>query len=261
MAPSGLWNLHLKLVSHGFLANRASFTHRTQTCEEWVWLALEQGRFEFHIGRGETASTGFCGAGEWVLCHPGEPLRRTMLDPCSFHFALFESDCLELEGLCGLNSPRDLARQRANFAALRVAPDNPHTAGWKAHLIRDSLLTVAWERETTPSPGTLDPAMERVRDWLEAHLNHKISYAALAAEHRLTPSAFSKRFCAAIGASPQAFTVGKRLELARRLLMETDLTLDAIATQCGYGNGFHLSRAWSQAYGLPPARFRRTHRP
>jgi transcriptional regulator GlxA family with amidase domain len=48
-----------------------------------------------------------------------------------------------------------------------------------------------------------------------------------------------------------------RLGCAAVELQRTNLTIDSIAQHCGFGNGYHLSRRFAAAYGMPPGRFRR----
>ena len=48
--------------------------------------------------------------------------------------------------------------------------------------------------------------------------------------------------------------------LSARLLRETDLSLDTIATRVGYGSAFAFSKAFSRAWGAPPDRYRRAER-
>ena len=48
-----------------------------------------------------------------------------------------------------------------------------------------------------------------------------------------------------------------RLAQARRQLAASDATLDEIAARLGFSSAFHLSAAFKQAYGEPPALWRR----
>ena len=48
-----------------------------------------------------------------------------------------------------------------------------------------------------------------------------------------------------------------RLRHARRLLRESDITLDELAERTGFGTASHLSAVFSRHMGLPPARYRK----
>jgi transcriptional regulator GlxA family with amidase domain len=55
----------------------------------------------------------------------------------------------------------------------------------------------------------------------------------------------------------------RRLERCRRDLLDlaqADRPVAGIATRWGFSSAAHFSRVFREAYGLPPAEFRRTHR-
>lgn len=256
------WTGHLELYTHVFRCDLDAFDYDVETYTHWVWLALEKGRFTFRLGRGKNAVAGEAAAGDWVLCPPGEPLRRRMLARCSFHYIAFAPCGTELFGLRGPGTLRDTARLNANLAALRAAHADPEADFWKAHLLLDTLRRAARESEAGHGSAVKmdDALMHHIRASLETNSAGKISFAALGAASGLTPSALSKRFRAAFGQSPQEFLLGHRLAQARRLLLETDLTLDAIAHCCGLSTGFYLTRQWTAHVGIAPSHFRRMHR-
>lgn len=257
---SSIWDLQLHLISHSFHPARDAFTFSVETYAQWVWLALEEGRFGFGLGQNPSAQEAECFGGAWVLCPPGEPLRRQIRQTASYHFMRFEieGDDSALRALRGLGSLRDGQRTRANFAALRAA-SGARSGEWKAHLLLD-FLRAAWHEKSQTIPKTRDREMEKVRAILETQFAQKISLEILARQSRLSPPAFSRRFRAALGVSPQEFLMQTRLHHAQNLLLQTNFTLDNIAAQCGLANGFYLSRLWTKRFGIAPARFRRLHR-
>lgn len=257
---SVLWDGGLQLVAHSFHEKRTAFTYPVETYSEWAWLALESGSFSFSLGRGKGAVTGECPAGAWVLCPPGVPLYRRARSEMNYHFARFLPVGGAVEGLVGgVRTLRNLARLRDNFAALREAQYGPQAASWKAHLLLDTLRTAEWEGSGDAARLPVDVPMDRVRLWMEENLGQKISLESLAQEMRLTPPAFSRRFRAAVGQSPQEFLLQKRLDSARHLLLSTDLNIEVIAGRCGFSNGFYFSRLWTKRFEMAPSRFRRLH--
>ncbi|MCC5830221.1 MAG: DNA-binding transcriptional regulator [Phycisphaeraceae bacterium] len=64
------------------------------------------------------------------------------------------------------------------------------------------------------------------------------------------------RFRRQLGRTPHAEIIRVRLNTARRLLAETDLSVDAIAQRCGFGYAQNLSKAMRQADGQSPAAWR-----
>ncbi len=77
---------------------------------------------------------------------------------------------------------------------------------------------------------------------------------------RLSRRSLELRFRRVVGRSIHEEIQRVRLERARRLIAETDLPIGRVADQCGFGSGGHLTRAFAQAFQLPPSRYRAQHR-
>jgi transcriptional regulator GlxA family with amidase domain len=60
--------------------------------------------------------------------------------------------------------------------------------------------------------------------------------------------------------SPAKFVEKLRIEMARKLLEETDLTLDAIAEKCGLGGMISMRRTFLRHLMVSPASYRRAFR-
>lgn len=93
-----------------------------------------------------------------------------------------------------------------------------------------------------------------------AHLDGRIGLEALATECRLSRSHFARAFKISTGLSPLRWMSAQRIERAKNLLLNTDLSLDQIAGACGFADASHLARSFLQATGLPPGAWRRLRR-
>jgi len=82
------------------------------------------------------------------------------------------------------------------------------------------------------------------------------SVAALARHAGLSPSRFSARFAAAAGTSAMAYVAGWRMNVASRLLVDTDRPVAAIASEIGYESLPAFSRAFKRKLGMSPAAYR-----
>ncbi|NJL31671.1 MAG: helix-turn-helix transcriptional regulator [Phycisphaerales bacterium] len=65
-----------------------------------------------------------------------------------------------------------------------------------------------------------------------------------------------RRFVTAIGRTLAEEIRRLRMEHARRLLLESDLTVSQIAPRCGYDYAEHFIAAFHRMMGEPPQRFR-----
>ncbi|MDF2721147.1 MAG: hypothetical protein K0Q59_822 [Paenibacillus sp.] len=59
--------------------------------------------------------------------------------------------------------------------------------------------------------------------------------------------------------TPSKYLTSLRLEKAKKLLAETNWTLDQISGSCGYQNGFYLSRVFKANCLVTPNQYRKEH--
>ncbi|MGG6311467.1 helix-turn-helix domain-containing protein [Paenibacillus macerans] len=133
------------------------------------------------------------------------------------------------------------------------------------HMIEDLWRLFEFERsiaeeEAQLEGGSPDPNMQTARQWLLEHAYAPMAMRELADALDITPVQLTRRFRAAYRITPSEFVTRLRLERACRLLEETTHPLEYIAQQCGYENGFYLSRVFTAKLGLPPSEHRKLHR-
>ena len=106
-------------------------------------------------------------------------------------------------------------------------------------------------------PGALSRIQwERVRDYCCTHLDKKITLDELAGLCALGRFQFIKQFRRAIGMTPHAWLLRLRLERACALLSQSSQAIAAVAQEVGFYDQSHFNRAFRQAYGVAPSRFR-----
>jgi AraC family transcriptional regulator len=97
----------------------------------------------------------------------------------------------------------------------------------------------------------------RVRAYIDSNLHHTIHIRDLSAVARRSPAHFSRKFKLAVGASPHAYVVRRRLEGACHLMITSTASLSEIALSVGFSDQAHLCRLFRQAFGQSPAHWRR----
>lgn len=80
--------------------------------------------------------------------------------------------------------------------------------------------------------------------------------ASLAGEVGTSRATFARRFRELLGQPPMAYLAEWRLCRAADLLEHSDATVDAIARQVGYANGYALSVAFARRCGTRPSQYR-----
>jgi AraC-like DNA-binding protein len=99
----------------------------------------------------------------------------------------------------------------------------------------------------------------RVRAYIDSNLHRTIHIRDLSAVARRSPAHFSRKFKLAVGHSPHAYVVKRRLERACHLMMTNTEPLSEIALSVGFSDQAHLCRLFRQAFGQSPAHWRREH--
>ena len=101
----------------------------------------------------------------------------------------------------------------------------------------------------------------RVRAYIDSNLHRTIHIRDLSAVARRSPAHFSRKFKLAVGNSPHAYVVRRRLERACHLMMTSAEPLSEIALNVGFSDQAHLCRLFRQAFGKSPANWRRDLEP
>lgn len=120
----------------------------------------------------------------------------------------------------------------------------------------------AWAADHPPAQapwlaGVTDPAVAVALDAMHTHPETDWTVAGLARVAAVSRAGLAARFRHSVGQPPLRYLGRWRLALARDLLSDATLTLDAIAGRVGYSSGFALSAAFSREYGQSPSAYRR----
>ncbi|PJJ03322.1 AraC family transcriptional regulator with amidase-like domain [Streptomyces sp. 2333.5] len=166
------------------------------------------------------------------------------------------TDCGEVLTAAGVASGIDLCLHMvrcdhgaavANEVARRtVVP--PHREGGQAQYIQ------------RPVPEPQVSSTGAARAWALDHLDRPLSLRELAARESMSVRTFTRRFREEAGVSPLQWLTQQRIERARQLLEETELTVDRIAAEAGFGTAASLRQHLQSAVGVSPRTYRSTFR-
>ncbi|SDD65175.1 Helix-turn-helix domain-containing protein [Paenibacillus sp. UNCCL117] len=259
----------VRLVSHMYWHRKHQFALEHDTYEYWTMFVPEEGSFAFRIGE----HTGEASAGDVVLCPPKVPFHRRVAEPVSFHFIHLEpeTDPLspDMPAIAGRWTFQDKHRLASTCQLLHgrgvSAPTDRELLA--SHAVNDLWLWMLLERMPESSgqagdslPRSGDPLMDRAREFIARHACETLHLRELAGRLNMTPVQLTRRFRAAFATTPIDYVTQLRLERTCRLLEETSLSLEQIAPQCGYENGYYLSRVFSRKKGMTPSAYRKLHR-
>lgn len=117
--------------------------------------------------------------------------------------------------------------------------------GLRHHLRDRSALQAA-----LPDGGTA--AM--LRDLLDTHLSENLSLAQASVTIGASPAGLVRAFTHTFGIAPHQYVIGRRIEMARRRLLEGE-TVAMTAVGVGFHDQAHLTRHFRRHVGETPARF------
>ncbi|MFI5568419.1 GlxA family transcriptional regulator [Streptomyces sp. NPDC051740] len=142
---------------------------------------------------------------------------------------------------------RDHGAVVANEVARRtVVP--PHRDGGQAQYI---------ER---PVPDPQQASTSAARAWALGRLHEPIQLRDMAAREAMSVRTFTRRFREESGVSPGQWLTRQRVERARHLLESTDLSVDQVARDAGFGTAQSMRQHLQTALGVTPTAYRRTFR-
>lgn len=142
---------------------------------------------------------------------------------------------------------RDHGAEVANDVARRtVVP--PHRDGGQAQYIQ------------RPVPDAQQASTSAARAWALGRLHEPIQLRDMAAREAMSVRTFTRRFREEAGVSPGQWLTRQRVERARQLLESTDLSVDQVARDAGFGTAQSMRQHLQAALGVTPTAYRRTFR-
>src|ERR1700749_779777 len=121
-------------------------------------------------------------------------------------------------------------------------------------LLLNNNLNQVVTKHVAPLPHAI---LRRVKNYMEEHLQNKLSLDELAHETDYSRAHFLRMFRAATGKTPHQYLTERRIEQAKRILQEEETSLIDIAARCGFSNQSHMTRVFREQVGVPPSAFRR----
>jgi AraC-like DNA-binding protein len=115
-------------------------------------------------------------------------------------------------------------------------------------------LSASWLR------GLRDPATAAALASVHADPARAWSVQTLAEAASVSRATLARKFVALVGETPNAYLTRWRMDLAARLLRDSDDPVHAVARAVGYTSEYAFSRAFSRSRAEPPGRYRQLAR-
>ncbi|TMV08549.1 GlxA family transcriptional regulator [Ruegeria sediminis] len=115
------------------------------------------------------------------------------------------------------------------------------------------------QRLSTPTRiGVRHPKLSQVIQMMEKNIEEPISPAILAKDVGMSTRQLERLFRRYLNRSPKRYYMELRLQKARNLLMQTDMSVINVALACGFASPSHFSKCYRAHYNTTPYRERGT---
>lgn len=107
--------------------------------------------------------------------------------------------------------------------------------------------------------GVRHPKLSQVIQMMEANIEEPISPSVLARDVGMSTRQLERLFRRYLNRSPKRYYMELRLQKARNLLLQTDMSVINVALACGFASPSHFSKCYRSHYETTPYRERGTH--
>ncbi len=112
-------------------------------------------------------------------------------------------------------------------------------------------------RLSTPTRiGVRHPKLSKVIQMMEKNIEEPISPSTLASDVGMSTRQLERLFRRYLNRSPKRYYMELRLQKARNLLMQTDMSVINVALSCGFASPSHFSKCYRAQYETTPYRER-----
>ncbi|MGZ2257934.1 GlxA family transcriptional regulator [Roseobacter sp. A03A-229] len=135
-----------------------------------------------------------------------------------------------------------------------------------ANMVADQLIYASirtdqdTQRLSVPTRiGVRHPKLSKVIQMMEGNIEEPISPSILAKNVGMSTRQLERLFRRYLNRSPKRYYMELRLQKARNLLMQTDMSVINVALACGFASPSHFSKCYRSHYNTTPYRERGSH--
>ncbi|MFD9724518.1 helix-turn-helix domain-containing protein [Streptomyces sp. NPDC059072] len=257
------WRPPVNGIAEVFHARFTEHAYPAHVHDTWTLMVLDGGRVDFALDR-ERHGVGV--SDQVILLPPGVVHDGRTVTEAGFRKRNLYLDTSVLpERLTGAAVDAPLLsdpalRERVHGLHLALAERDPFEAQSRLAFVRERLLRWLTGREA-PADGEQGTGLAgRLRELLDARVVEGITLEEASAElGNVHPTHLIRSFRTAYGLPPHAYLTGRRVALARGLLL-AGMPPAAAATSAGFYDQAHLTRHFGRHVGVGPARFARSGR-
>lgn len=218
------WRPDVPGVREVLQAELSAHAYPLHVHDEWSLLLIDRGAVDYRLGRHERRA-------------PASTL--SVLPPGVAHDAPLVGD-------------PTVARLAARFHAAVAAPGDRFVAESVLRMLVIRVEAALGSRAPTSAADA--PLAVRLRELLDGRLVDPPTLAECGTALGATPEHLIRTFVRAYGIPPHRYLIGRRVEAARRLLLD-GVAPAQVAARIGFVDQAHLTRTFRRTLGTTPARF------
>lgn len=131
---------------------------------------------------------------------------------------------------------------------------SPHSARWLASLTGSDRN---WQEDR---PQSDDPLVSTAQLWLAQRYAQEFKIGELAAALSVSQATLLRHFSRSLGTTPRAYANWLRIEAAKRILRNTQITVEQVAAMIGYSDVRSFRSTFHKFASTSPAAYRRSVR-
>lgn len=182
----------------------------------------------------------------WLLCHCEECV-------CDISALLGMSSPAVSHHLRILKSSKLIVGRRQGKEVIYKSSGSEQSKLLHKMIENSMLISCISPKSTNASQEAL---IHQVHDYLVEHIDQRITIEAIAQQFAINTTTLKEQFKEVYGTSLAFHIKEHRMELAAKLLTETNLSLSEIAKAVGYDSQSKFSAAFKEIYNTLPSKYR-----
>lgn len=216
----------------------SAYTYNLPNMSVWA-LLLEDGKTDKLIAE----ITNYLDNQVRVGCLDAKQLHQFHQDMLQMVYSIFQAKGIRAHQLLHDAVSMELSRQATRSLVDMVV--------WMKHILRKSSEYAKAVEET-------QTVVERVIAYIDLHKDRELTREEIASHVFLNPDYLTRIFKKETGLGISEYILRKRLDIAKSLLLMTEMSVSAVAGHVGYSNFSHFSRIFKKHTGKNPLDYRHT---
>ncbi|GAA2291900.1 AraC family transcriptional regulator [Streptomyces kunmingensis] len=256
------WRPEVEGVTEVFHAHFTRHSYPMHVHDTWTLLIVDEGAVRYDLERHEHGTP----LGTVSLLPPHVPHNGSAATPLGFRKRVLYLDArggpLDASFIGSAVDTPDLAdpllrRRISRLHAALARPGDELEAAARLALVGERLRERLRPRlAEVARPGPDRRVACALRELLDARLVEGVGLSEAAGLVHAHPAHLVRSFGAAYGIAPHQYLMARRVDRARRLLLEGRAPGE-VATDCGFYDQSHLNRHFKRVVGVPPGRYAR----